>query len=665
MKPIFRLFAILVGLLISFLSFSQLRTAHIFTDNMVLQRDKPIAIWGWASAGEKITVSLAQQTTSIQADKAGKWVARLASMPADTVGKVLTIRGKNQTITYKNILIGDVWICSGQSNMEWRVSQAANPLEEAQNAHFPYIRHFEIPRDRAFTPKDNILPAGSWKEAIGDSILNFTAVGYYFARNLYHQLKVPIGIINSTWGGTNVETWTSPQSIGIHDEFQAIADTMKKIRTSIDSFEVQLSLLFKKWLYSFYDTVDRGIIEKWYEPNLSIHDWDTMTVPILWEDHKLPNFDGTVWFRKEVELPCQLQGKPLYLRLGFIRDIDVVYWNGKKIGETFHNKTWRSYLIPSEYIDYKGKNTITVRIFNYTDSGGFVEPVPTNMSIDLNRYGNSPLAYPVNGKWLYKVSSEFPAYRRPPTEQKLMAVHQNDYPSMLYNAMIAPITQMSIKGVIWYQGESNAFRSKRYYTLFPNLITDWRKQFNQGDFPFLWVQLANFRAPVAEPAPSTWANIREAQMQALKLPHTGLATAIDIGEANDIHPKNKQEVGRRLALQALRVAYKADTVKANSAIFKGVNFEPNGIRLFFENTYGKLYPKDRYGYLKGFQIAGEDRKFYWASAEVQGETVFVYGNSMVKNPVAVRYAWADNPDDANLYNAVDLPTLPFRTDDWE
>jgi sialate O-acetylesterase len=388
----------------------------------------------------------------------------------------------------------------------------------------------------------------------------------------------------------------------------------------------------------------------WAATELDLEGWGTMELPQLWEGAGLVGLDGIVWFRLEVDLPAEVAGRGITLTLGPIDDSDWTWVNGHKVGETMQKYNLdRVYEVPAEYLN-EGKNVIAVRVEDTGGGGGF------NGSSEQMIIVSADFMISLAGEWNFRVS---------PAELNLntgAVLGPNSNPTLLYNGMIHPLLDFRVKGAIWYQGESNASRAYQYRELFPLMIEDWRKHWEYPDMPFMFVQLANFMKPPGKPGESSWAELREAQAMALSLPGTGMAVAIDIGEADDIHPINKQDVGKRLALAALNVAYGKDLV-FSGPVYKGMIIAGDNAILSFEHVGGGLKARDRYGYLNGFSIAGEDRIFHWARAHIQGDKVFVYSQK-VKQPVAVRYGWADNPDDVNLYNAEGLPASPFRTDDW-
>ncbi len=643
------------------LMFAAVKMPKLFNDNMLIQRDLPIQVWGWADAGEKITVKLGTQSKSVKADKQGNWRLTLSPLPAGGPYE-MAVKGKKNTVQIKNILLGDVWICSGQSNMEWSVKNTNNAKEEIANANFPQIRILDVPNTRGLKPLADMRETG-WKEAIKENIENFSSVGYFFGRYLHQELNVPIGLIGTNWGGTVVETWMSLDKLKKFPEFNEKINWIEQQNQSVEELEAKFKQKSKDWMDKYYISQDKGLEENWAAGDLNDQSWAEMMVPGEWEKAGLPDVDGVVWFRKKFTLPENLKGmESLYLRLGSIADFDMVWINGQKIGETLQKKPWRSYRFSSSILNQTGENTVAVRVFDYGESGGMVEAAPEKMVLATTRTGDDAQTLALSGNWKYKVSIQ-KKFEPGIQEPVPIDLGPNANPAMLYHGMIAPLIPYGIKGAIWYQGESNAGRAYQYRDLFPAMIENWREKWGQGDFPFLFVQLANFRQPVAEPAESDWAELREAQNMALtRLPNTGVAVIIDIGEANDIHPRNKQDVGKRLALSALKVGHNKNIV-FSGPMYDRMEVEGNKIRIKFNCVGSGLMIKDKYGYLKGFAIADASKKFIWAKAYLDGNDVIVY-NETIQNPVAVRYGWANNPDDVNLYNKEGLPASPFRTDDW-
>jgi len=623
---------------------AEVKLARIFGNNMVLQQNMTIPVCGWASAGEKVTVIFGKQTVTVKTDNSGKWMVKLNAVAAGGPFE-MTIQGKNK-IDLKNILVGEVWVCSGQSNMEFNVSQGKDSESEIANGKYPQIRLFTVSKKISLTPL-NDLDEGEWVECSPATVGMFSAVGYFFGRQLYKTLNVPVGLIHTSWGGTNIESWTSNETMNTIPDFNEQMKAASK--ASLVNMDKEIDSKMKAWVDKVQND-DQGIIGKWQSPAYDASDWKIMELPTAWESAGLPDLDGVVWFRKEISVNSTDLNTGITLSLGPIDDSDDTYINGQLVGSN-----WEKYNLPRVYqvkpqILHEGKNIIMVRVIDSGGSGG-IWGDKNQMFI---QYGDKKVS--LSGAWQYKVGIKL-------EEVPKNSAGPNAYPTLLYNAMINPIVPYTIKGAIWYQGEANAGRAYQYRTLFPAMITDWRTKWGEGDFTFLWVQLANFMKANEQPVGSEWAELREAQSMTLKLPKTGQALAIDIGQAENIHPKNKQDVGYRLALNALKVAYDKTIVNSGPS-YKSMNIEGNRIRLSFENIGSGLLAKDKYGYLKGFAIAGTDQKFYWANASIDNNSVFVWSEK-VRTPSAVRYAWADNPDDANLYNQEDLPAVPFRTDQWK
>ncbi len=641
---------ILLSILLSFLThatFAQLRCADIFGDHMVLQRNQEIFIWGWATPSEKVKVSFNDQGAKTKANQDGRWEIKL---PAQDAGGPfsLEIIGKQEQISLTDIWIGEVWLCSGQSNMEWIMNNVNQAEIEIASATNPMIRLFSIPDKIALSPQDH-LPAATegWKVCSPENIRRFSAVAYFMARELQPELDVPIGLISSSWGGTNVETWTSKTAISSDPDFTEFAhtDISGRMQQQAEAAQQQLDAFTNQ----FSDEPEKeGDHWRWSSTEYNPTGWKTTTLPGKWESNVAPGFDGVMWYRKTISLSAEQAATGATLSLAMIDDNDITWVNGIQVGETNGYNLARSYEVPSGILKV-GKNTIAIRVVDNRGGGGMYGGADM-LGIQLPNE-----TIPLAGSWSYR-----------PVKQKNVVINStvrpNDAPSLLYNGMIHPIIPFRIGGAIWYQGESNASRAHQYQRLFPLMIQDWRSRWGD-DFPFLWVQLANFKAEQNEPGDSDWAELREAQSMALSLPNTGQAVIIDIGEANDIHPRNKQDVGYRLAQSALHIAYGKDIVFSGPQL-QSSTFTDGVATLSFTHTGSGLMAKDRYGYLKGFAIAGEDQVWHWAQASINGNQITVWSVE-VENPVAVRYAWADNPADANLYNVEGFPASPFRTDSWK
>jgi sialate O-acetylesterase len=637
---------ILILSFVSITTFSQVRLPKLISDGMILQREANVNIWGWATEGEKISIDFMNKTYKTAADEKGNWNVMLPKLKAGGPFE-MKIKASN-IITVKDIMVGDVWVCSGQSNMELPMSRVSwNYPGEIEHSENKYIRQFIVPDKYDFNGPEKDFSDGAWKSASPENTPDFSAVAYFFAKEIYNKYKVPIGLINSALGGSPVESWISENTLKEFPNYYNEA-LMFRDASLIRKIEDADNARTNAW-YSLLRKIDEGYKDPqnvWYEQSLNDADWLTTKVPGYWADTELGYKNGVVWFRKKVDIPSSVAGKPAKLILGRIVDADSVFVNGVFVGTTSYQYPPRRYNIPKDLLK-EGENSIVIRVISNIGKGGFVpdkqyEIVSGNDTIDLK------------GEWLFKLGAEMP----PLASQTFIRWK----PLGLYNAMIAPLINYKIKGVIWYQGESNAERPWEYFKLFSAMINDWRTNWNEGNFPFLFVQLPNFMEAKKEPSESNWALLREAQLKTLSLPETGMAVAIDIGEWNDIHPLDKKYVGKRLALAAQKVAYGDKDVVSSGPIYNSMKIDGNKIILSFSNIGTGLMAKGN-GELKYFAIAGDDGKFIWAKAKIEGDKVIVW-NDKIANPLAVRYAWADNPEGANLFNHDGLPASPFRTDKW-
>jgi sialate O-acetylesterase len=622
-----------------------LKAANIFTDNMVLQRDEAFVIWGWAGVNEEVSVSLKGQSVTAKADAKGKWIAKFEPIG---LGDPFTVTLKDATneITFSNVVAGDVWICSGQSNMEWEVKNCGNPKEEIANGNYPMIRHVRVDHVTSTTKLDDVTNSG-WQICTPETVGNFSATGYYFGRELHKQLDVPIGLLHTSWGGTIIETWISGENLRRHPDFrEAVA---KVVASGGDKAKQQeLAAKAQAWAESFRKALEDES-DEWQAVDLDDSTWKRIKVPGHWEWQGFDGMDGVGWYRHRFNLPADAVGKKSTLSIAMIDDVDHTYVNGKLVGGMTTWNERREYEIPIDLLK-AGENTIAIRVADGNGGGG-IHGKDENVFLQVDGQDRIKLA----GRWRFKPSTPTAALGKRPGQ----AFAGPNHPTLLHNAMINPILPYSAKGVIWYQGESNTGRAYQYRSLMPLLIEDWRDKWNK-ELPFYWVQLANYTAAAEQPGDSTWAELREAQSMALATPKTGQAVIIDIGEAKDIHPKNKQDVGKRLALNALAKDYGKE-VEFSGPVFKSVSIEGNIAKLEFDHAEG-LTAKG--GELKRFEIAGVDKKFVWADAKIEGNQVIISSTS-VKFPVAVRYAWSDNPEGCNLYNGAGLPASPFRTDAWK
>lgn len=621
----------------------------VFSDNMVLQQNAQPAIWGKSKPGSSIqvTTSWNNQTYSAKADENGNWKVQVKTGSFGGPYQV-SISGDGST-TLHNVLIGDVWLCSGQSNMEMPLAgwgKVNNYEQEIAGADHPQIRLLQSEQTMADTPVNEMKIAHQgWEVCSPKSVGEFSATAYFFAREVYEKTKIPIGLIHASWGGTVAEAWVSYDFLAPFEGLYKKAAQVKNKEEDKDYSKALQALIDWEEAMSRSDAGYKNGKPAWSAPVSDVSGWQKMKLPAEWENEGLIDLDGIVWFRKKITIPDALQQQDLYLRFK-ADDDDITWFNGKEIGKMYGWAEERIYKIPKELIK-KGSNEIVIRVF---DTGGGGGVYSDDISIS-NKNGNT---LSLKGDWHYRIGCRV-------TEQPQRPESENgpNRPTVLYNAMIHPFTDYAIKGVIWYQGESNVGRAEEYCRLFPMLINNWRKSFRNPELPFYFVQLANYLRREESPLPSQWALLREAQANTLRLSHTGMALAIDIGDAADIHPKNKQEVGRRLALNALAKDYHLQ-VEYSGPAFESYGIEGNRIRIRFSHA-GGLKTADG-GTVKGFAVAGADKRFYWANAVISNGEVIVESKA-VKYPLAVRYGWANNPE-VNLCNEAGLPAIPFRTDDW-
>lgn len=644
-KKIFQIVIALGLFLLAVPAIADVKLPGVFESNMVLQRNKPVYIWGWANPGETITIQFNNQSKSTKAGKKGSWNLDFSEMKAGGPYEMV-VSGENK-ILLSNILIGDIWLCGGQSNMQWRLDQTDYHEEDTAWLNKAPVRLFTVHVETDYMPKADVSGSG-WKNLTQDNIKGFSAVAYHFGKFINRELNVPIGLISVNLGATSIETWMSNDALMKFPQFENVIGEVVRNGKNFETLRSEFEAKKTKW-YDRHYFKGKGVEGKWYLAETDISDWKSIKIAgNTWENEPdLKDHDGAVWFRTTFDLPENYTQEEFQLALSQIDDYDITWINGVKVGETYGRHNHRTYSIPTSQLKQKG-NVLTIRVFDLGGIGGFT----TNAF-----WGNNILW----GDWKYQKGLAIDARKFPAVNVPNVTPFSS--PGVLYNGSIAPLTPMAIKGVIWYQGESNADRAYEYRKLFPSLIKDWRANFKQGDFPFLFVQLANYMEETKVPQDDSWAELREAQAMSLSQPKTGMATAIDIGEAADIHPKNKAEVGERLGLVALKVAYERDIVYSGPT-YKNMEISDSSIIVHFENRGSGLQTTDKHGYVRGFQIAGSDKKFYWAKATIEGETV-VISSDKVKDPVAVRYAWSSNPGALNLYNKEGLPAVPFRTDTWD
>ena len=623
-----------------------------FTNHMVLQQKSTIPFWGQGTAGSRLKVftSWDNKIYNVSVDANQSWIVDLKT---PVYGGPYTITIENgDTVTLTDILIGEVWLCSGQSNMEMPVQGwgKINDYEmESKNANYPQIRLIQAEHVDSAKPLNDLkVQYNGWQVCNPETIKDFSATAYFFARKIYTEKHIPIGLIHSSWGGSNIEAWTSSEALNkIHDFDQELQSLQSE--TDRQALQQKFDLATKAWNVQL-EKADKGMQQGkplWSTDQANDVNWKNMTLPVFWENSGLDDFDGVVWFRKTITVPETMLGNAVQLQF-YADDDDTVWVNGVAIGATVGYNVYRNYTIPANVLK-KGDNNITIRIFDGS-SGGGIYGNPDDMFLLANGKKLS-----LAGDWKYAIGAglaDLPSRPYVPQGQ--------NRPASLYNAMIHPLLKYKLAGIIWYQGENNAERAHQYQTLFPLLINDWRKQFQDNKLPFYYVQLANYKKAKQQPLPSSWAELREAQFKTLDLPYTGMAVITDIGEAADIHPKNKQDVGDRLARIALAKTYGVD-IPYSGPLYQSYTKATNAITISFKHAQ-KICAKGNTA-LKGFAIAGADKIFYWATAKIEGDKVVV-SSPKVKDPIAVRYNWADNPD-GNLTNGSGLPASPFRTDNWE
>ena len=564
-------------------SYGQVRLPRLISDGMVLQRDSTIRIWGWASPGEKISLEFNKGQYSAVTDEQGSW--KITLPPVSAGGPFEMIFSASNKVVVKDILFGDVWLCAGQSNMEFMLERLV-PLFETKlpGTDNPMIRQFKVPQIYNFKSAQYDYQAGEWQKATPESVLKFSAVAWYFADELYKKYHIPIGLINASLGGSPAEAWISEDMIR---EFPVYYAEQQKFKNDslITRIETQDKKRSDEW-YALLNKKDEGYkdsLNPWFKGDVQSGEWKNMDIPGYWAEGPLGEVNGVVWFKKEINVPASMTGKPARLVLGRIVDADYAFINGVQVGTTAYQYPSRKYQVPAGIL-HEGKNILVVRVISNKGKGGFVrdktyELVTKDEHIDLK------------GNWQYRLGAKMD-----PLEGQTFVRWK---PVGLFNAMISPLSNYTIKGAVWYQGESNASRYEEYTKLLSSLISDWRSKWNQGNFPFLIVQLPNYMEAKAQPSESEWALFREAQMKALSVPRTGMVVTYDIGEWNDIHPLNKKEVGVRLALLARKVAYGDDKVVYSGPVYNSFKTKGNKIYISFQNTGGGL--EARGGELKYLQ----------------------------------------------------------------
>ena len=643
--------------LFSVTAYSNIRLPQLVSDNMVLQRETEIKIWGWADPGEKVRIAFNGKEGKTITGVNGKWLIKLPGMKPGGPFTML-IKGNNQ-LTLNNILVGDVWFCSGQSNMVLNMERVKEKYPaEIENAAYPEIRNFFVPTKADVTKEADDLPPGKWVVTSPANVLEFGAATYFFAKQLYLKYHIPIGIINSSVGGMPIEAWVSREGL---KDFSQYSSLIKNYRDTA----YMNSLLKKDKMSDSLAAIeqrknplppDKGMSgpKKWYDTTFVPEGWHKFWLPGYWADQGVKKLHGVVWFRKEIDVPASMTGVPAKLFVGRIVDADQTYVNGILVGGITYQYPPRRYSLATGLLK-PGKNIIVVRVINNMGKGGFVP----DKNYSLNANGQK---IDLRGEWTYQVGQvqDDNAFNRE-SVRKGLEFNPQKSATGLYNAMVGPAINYTIKGFVWYQGETNVGRAKEYAETLPALINDWRDKWQQGEIPFLCVQLPNFGEVEYSPDESQWAELREAQLKALSLSNTAIVVTFDAGEWNDIHPLDKRDVGERLALAAENLAYGDKAVVPSGPLYQSYKIEGNKVIITFSNVGSGLMAKGG-GDLYYFAIAGADKKYVWAKAVIDGDKVIVW-NDAIANPISVRYAWADNPEGANLCNKEGLLASPFRTEE--
>jgi sialate O-acetylesterase len=635
----------------SWLSAEEVRLASVFTDHMVLQRGMPVPVWGWSDPGQEITVEFAGQKKTTRADASGKWRAKLDPLQANTQPDTLKVN----TIAVEDVVVGDVWLCSGQSNMGFPVGSCLHPEQEIAEAKHPAIRLLRVAENPSLAPIEAVK--GNWTPCSPETVASFSGVAYFFGRELHQRLQVPVGLLVSSVGGTPAEAWTRREAFT--PEFAERAD--KEQAAILSQEEDNRRFVTERAAWEEKHGVKPPPVAEasrtWAEPDLDTTGWKPVTLPATWARLGAAS-GGVFWVRRDFEVPAENAGKPFVLGLNWItHQHDIAYLNGVEVGRAPEkapgfNALQRNYRVPAGLLK-AGRNVVAVRVVAASQ----------NDALWLGRTVGVPVADPhaPQSDWLFQVERSFAPLNAEALglRPKPNALRPNTVSSALYNGMITPLIPCALKGAVWYQGENNAQRSSEYRDLLSRMITDWRAQWGQGHFPFLIQQLVNNGLPTDDPNhPSHWPLLREAQTQvAQTVPGCHIAVGIELGDAHTVHPANKQEVGRRLALVALEKVY-GEKTESSGPRYASMEIEGSTLRIRFTHAEG-LHSRD--GAPRQFAIAGEDGKFVWANATVDGDTVLA-SHPQVAAPVAVRYAWADNPAGCNLYNRSNLPAMPFRAE---
>jgi sialate O-acetylesterase len=633
---------------------ADVKIPDLLSSNMVVQRDGTTMVWGQADAGEKIAVSFRDETIKTKASKVGLWKLKIntgaAGGPFD-----LVIQGKN-TIILTNVMVGDVWVCSGQSNMEWPLLQTVNGPADINKANYPNIRLFQVQKNPAIEPVAETLPA-KWEVCTPQTVAAFSAVGFYFGRKINAETNIPIGLISSNWGGTKVEPWMSANAAQTDEVLVEWLTGIKQI--DFEKIAAEQKQIFELYKVELNKVSQPDFTHEYINENFNDADWMLASQPELWENvHGYEFFDGIMWYRKWVDIPVGFNVNKAKLGLAKIDDSDIVWVNGVRVGETFNQyNVTREYDLPQGALKH-GNNLIVVRVEDYTGGGGF-----HGFEQEMFLFDGINLIS-IAGEW--KMTKDKTPTPQNPTGAIQAGLSPNQFPTLLFNGMINPLLNFAVKGAIWYQGESNAdFLSDalRYEKLLLMMINDWRTHWGVGELSFYQVQLANYKAETITPQNQVWPYLREAQSNLAKLPNIEAACIIDIGDAADIHPRNKRDVGERLALKSLKNDYGFDVI-ADGPRYKSHEIEGDKAIVTLDLAGANLVVKNKYGYVNGFALAGPDKVFHYAKARQIAPNQIEVSCEKISEISAVRFLWADNPGEINLYNNAGLPAEPFRTDKW-
>jgi sialate O-acetylesterase len=646
LQSVRRSFLALASLAIATPAIPALELGSPFSSHMVLQQQMPVPVWGWAEPGENVTVEFAGQSKSVRAGKDRRWEVRLDPLAASAESRAMVVRGEHNTgpVRIDDVVVGEVWICGGQSNMERLLgARGGQPIkgraEAVAQADLPLIRQLMVAH--GFSLQPSATAKANWTVCSPATAEGFTAVGFFFARDLFRAKRVPVGIINSSYGGSAADAWISQDVTAKFPDIQArlaVAQAEPKDYAEAQKF-------FFNNLEQWFKAYDPGTKAGWQSRTQNTSDWETMDLPNIWEKAGHPAVDGVGWFQKRFELPRDWNGHDLELRLGVVDDGDTTWVNGTQVGSTYVYGEARHYTIPASLLT-AGENIITVRVLDFANDGGFLE---SREALSIEPVGQPGAALSLRGPWRCRFSlrsiEDVPIPPQEPTRFGIWV------PGNLYNAMIAPLVPYAIRGFTFYQGETNTGHAKEYQKLFPALIADWRRAWGEGEIPFLFVQIAPYRSSRAE--------FREAQAISWRnTKNTAMVVLNDCTDGEDIHPPDKQPVGARLALAARALAY-GEKLEYSGPVFKRAVPDAGRLVLSFDHPGGGLVAKD--GALRGFVVAGRDGVFYPAHAEISGDTVVV-SSPEVSDPAAARYGWENVPD-GNLFNRAGLPASSFRTDE--